>query len=209
MAPVGVLADIGGGSVDSALCNMLSPCAERVLVLDQLADGQQKGNIRGAAIDLEEGLGALTDNSVDVCVTASSIEHLTARGQENVFAAVERVLKPGGVFCGTVSYITRLDPDVLRLLNSDPVLARTGSSVHARFDARACLAGVRRLRLPYPPPAWSHFPAFDGFDECMLLGNDALIADFVRSYGTIRVLPEIDALRLCWYEMGLFLRKDV
>jgi SAM-dependent methyltransferase len=208
IAPVGVLADIGGGGVESTLCNMLSPCAERVLVLDQFADGRAKGNIREVAVDLEEGLRGLTDSSVDVCVTASSIEHLTARGQQNVFAAIERVLKPGGLFCGTVSYITRLAPDVIRLLGSDPVLSRTGSSVHARFDARECLAGVRLLRPPYPPPAWSHFPAFDGFDERMLLGNDALIADFVGSYATVRVLPEIDALKLSWYEMGLFLRKD-
>lgn len=211
MAPVGVLADVGGGGggVDSILCNVLSPFAEQVLVLDQFAEEREKGNIREVAVDLEEGLAGLTNNSVDVCVTASSIEHLTARGQQNVFAAIERVLKPGGLFCGTVSYITRLDADMIRLISSDPVFAQTGSSVHARFDARACLAGVKRLRPPFAPPSWSQFPGFDGFDEGALLGNDALIADFVGSYGTVRVLPEIDALRLCWYEMGLFLRKDV
>jgi SAM-dependent methyltransferase len=209
LAPVGVLADIGGGGVESILCNMLSPYAERVRVLDQVAKGLIKGNIRDVAVDLEQGLAGLPDNSVDVFVSASSIEHLTARGQQNVFAGIERVLKPGGVFCGTISYVTGLEVDVIRLLNSDPVFANTGSSIYARFDARECLAGAKRLRPPYPPPAWSMFPSFDGFDEHVLLTNDALIADFIGSYATVRCLPEIDALRLRWYEMGLFLRKDV
>lgn len=208
VAPVGVLADIGGGGIDSTLCNALSSCAERVLVLDQAGQGPEKRNIREVDIDLEEGLRGFTDRSVDLFVSASAIEHLTARGQQRVFAEMERVLKPGGIFCGTVSYITRLDADVIRLLTSDPAFARTGSSVPARFDARECLAGLRRLRPPFAPLAWSDFPTFDGFDEATLLGNDALISDFVGSYGAVRLMPEIDALRLCWYEMGLFLRKD-
>jgi SAM-dependent methyltransferase len=209
LAPVGVLADIGGGGVDSVLCNLLSAHAAQVLVLDQFAQQRVKGNIRDVAVDLEHGFSGLADDSVDVFVSASSIEHLTARGQQNVFAAIERVLKPGGVFCGTVSYVTGLDPDVIRLLNRDPVFAQTGSSIYARFDAQECLAGAKRMRPPYPPPAWSLFPRFDGFDEQLLLTNDALIADFIGSYADVRCLPEVDALRLRWYEMGLFLRKDV
>jgi SAM-dependent methyltransferase len=205
---VGVLADVGGGGVDSYLCNLLGPCADRVLVLDRIAHGREKNNIREVAVDLEDGLNGFADNSVDVFVSASSIEHLTAVGQSNVFAAIERVLKPGGVFCGTVSYITRLDPQVIQLINSDPVFEQTGSSIHVRFDANACLSSLKRLRPHYAPPAWSQFPMFDGFDESVLLGSDAFISDFIGSYGTVKVLPEIDALRLRWYEMGLFLHKD-
>jgi hypothetical protein len=108
-----------------------------------------------------------------------------------------------------VSYITRLTDDVVRLLQSDPAFERIGSSVHARFDARACLECAPALRPPFEPLSWSHFPGFPGFDERMLLTSDALISQFVGSYGTIRVLQEVDALKLSWYEMGLFLRKHL
>jgi hypothetical protein len=37
--------------------------------------------------------------------------------------------------------------------------------------------------------------------------NDALICGIVGSYGTVRCRPEVDALKLAWYEVGLFLRK--
>lgn len=208
LAPIAVVADLGGGGCDSALARALSPFARQVLVVDRVSEGRTQGNVREVAIDLEEGLQGLTDGSIDVVVSASSIEHLTAAGQRRTFSEVQRVLKPGGIFCGTVSYITRLSDDVIRLLQSDPVFDRTGSSVQARFDARACLERAPALRPPFPPFSWSDFPGFDGFDEAKLLGNLSLVSQCVGSYGSIRVLPEIDALKLSWYEMGLFLRRD-
>jgi SAM-dependent methyltransferase len=209
LAPVTLIADIGGGGVDSALPRALSPFAAQVLVVDQASEGRSRGNVREVAVNLEEGLRAFADNSIDVVVSTSSIEHLTAAGQWRTFAEIQRVLKSGGIFCGTVSYITRLTDDVIRLLQRDPAFEQTGSCVHARFDARACLERAPALRPPFEPLSWSHFPGFAGFDEQMLLASDALISQFVGSYGTIRVLPEVDALKLSWYEMGLFLRKDL
>jgi SAM-dependent methyltransferase len=208
MAPLDVVADIGGGGVDSALPRTLSPFAAQVLVVDRASEGRRRANVQEVALNLEDGLSTFADNSIDVCVSASSIEHLSALGQQRTFLEIQRVLKPGGVFCGTVSYITRLNDDVVRLLERDPVLEETGSGVHARFDARACLEAAPALHPPFPPFSWSHFPGFEGFDEEMLLACDGLISQVVGSYGTLRVLPEIDALRLSWYEMGLFLRKD-
>jgi SAM-dependent methyltransferase len=209
IAPVTVIVDIGGGGVDSVLPRVLSQFAAQVLVVDRVSDGRSDSNVRAVAMNLEEGLSTIADNSIDVVVSASSIEHLTAAGQRKTFAEIQRVLKPAGVFCGTVSYVTRLTDEVIGLIERDPIFEQTGSSVHARFDARACLEAAPALRPPFAPLAWSHFPGFAGFDEEMLLGSETLISQFVGSYDTVRVLPEIDALKLSWYEMGLFLRKDV
>ena len=208
MAPVGVLADIGGGGIESELCNVLSAHAARVLVVDQFGQHREKDNIKEVALNLEDGLRGFRDEAVDVFVSASSIEHLTAAAQQNLFSEIARVLKPGGVFVGTVSYITRLDDNVIQLLQRDPMFERTGSCVHCAFNARKCLERAGQLRPVFRPLSWMQFPGFDGFDEATLLHNDALISDFVASYGPVRLLPEIDALRLAWYEMGLFLRKD-
>jgi SAM-dependent methyltransferase len=209
LAPVGVLADIGGGGIEAELCNLLSAHAERVLVVDQFGEHRSHGNIQEVVVNLEDGLTGFPDCSVNVFVSASSIEHLTTSAQKKIFAEMERVLTPGGVFCGTVSYITRLSDDTIRLLQGDPAFERTGSSVHAAFNAKECLDSACRLQPAFPPASWAQFPGFDGFDEAALLADETLISDFVRSYGTVRLLPEIDALRLAWYEMGLFLRKDL
>lgn len=208
LATVSVLADIGGGDVSAALCNRLAPYARRVLVIDRGATGRRRGHIHEVVVDLERGLDAVESNSIDVFVTASSIEHLTASGQQRVYADVERALKPGGIFCGTVSYITRLTPDVLRLLRTDPVFEQTGSNVLARMDFRSCLAAAPRLHPPFDPVSWAQFPGYDGFDEAWLLANPALISNHVGSYGNVRCLPEVDALRLAWYELGFFLCKS-
>jgi len=180
-----------------------------MLVVDKFSTGRRKSNIRETAIDLEEGLTGIKDASVDLFVTASSLEHLTANGQRRVFADVERALKPGGVFCGTVSYITRLDSRAIQLIQSDPVFEQIGSMVHARFDLRACLQSAARLQPLFPPPDWSAFPGFDGFDESRLLDSAAFISGQVGSYGQVRCLPEVDALQLKWFEIALFLRKSV
>jgi SAM-dependent methyltransferase len=187
---------------------VLSRFAVEVLVVDRVNQGRRDANLREVALNLEEGLQPFADNSIDVVVSASSIEHLTAAGQRRTFAEIQRVLKPAGVFCGTISYITRLSADVIRLIQSDPIFEQTGSSVQARFDANACLESAPALRPPFAPSSWSHFPGFAGFDEEVLLGSETLISQFVGSYDSVRVLPEIDALKLLWYEMGLFLRKD-
>ena len=208
LAPVGVLADIGGGSVDAVLCSRLAAYARQVLVIDKMSQHRRRAHIEEVAIDLEHGLSGIADESVDVFVTASSIEHLTGTAQQHLFAEVERALKPNGIFCGSISYIARLDEQVLRLLQSDPVFEQTGSSVLARFDAQACLAACPRLRPPFAPIWWSQFPGFEGFDERLLLANAALVSGRVGSYGAVKCRPEVDALGLVWYEMGLFLCKD-
>jgi methyltransferase family protein len=207
LAPVGVAADLGGGGVDSVLCTRLAPYARRVMVIDKMGERRRRGNIEEVSIDFELGLRGIADNSIDLFVTASSIEHLTAEGQRRLFAEVERTLSSNGVFCGTISYITRLTPDVLRLLQSDPVFEQVGSSVLTVFDLRACLASAPHLHPEFPPLDWSMFPGFPGFDESWLLKNDALVAGQVGSYGDVKCLPEVDALRLKWFELALFLRK--
>jgi SAM-dependent methyltransferase len=164
--------------------------------------------VREHSADLERGVTGFSDDSVDVFVSASAIEHLTAGAQRRLFADVQRILKPGGVFCGTVSFIAGLTPETLALIQSDPLFEQTGSAVHAAFDLRACLAAAPLLRPPYPPLTWSQFPYFDGFDESDLIGSDAIIVNYVGSYGAMRFRPEVDALRLRWAELGLFLRKQ-
>jgi len=199
------LADLGGGGLDSELCNRLCRCAEKVLVIDRLGTGGTKGNITQVLLDMEQKLDGLEDHAIDVVVSASAIEHLTAAGQVHIFSEIQRVLSPGGVFCGTVSYITRLTPGNAALIQGDPVFASIGSALFAPFDARRGLENAPLLKPMYEPLDWSLFPGFPGFEERRLLDNGGLVSDTIGSYGNVRVRPEVDALKLKWFELGLFL----
>ena len=126
---VSALADIGGGGVDSELPNRLVRFADRVLVVDRMGDGGRRGNIRQVLTELEEGIDGIDDESLDVVVSTSAIEHLTAGGQTNVFAEIERLLRPGGIFCGTVSYVTRLDSEALALIHRDSLFEAIESNL--------------------------------------------------------------------------------
>jgi SAM-dependent methyltransferase len=208
LAPVGRVADLGGGGVDSVLAGRLARYAREVLVIDRVGDGARRGAVRQLVLDLEQGLAGIDDGSIDVIVTASALEHLSAGGQARAFAEAQRVLAPGGVFCGTISYVARLDDRALALIQADPVFEQIGSSFHCRFDARRCLEAAPRLRPPLAPPRWSDFPGYPGFDEEALGADPGLISDRIGSYGEVRVDPEIDRLELRWFELGLYLVKE-
>ncbi len=116
LGKVQTIVDLGGGGIDSILCNILSPYAERVLVVDQGGAGKSRGNIHELVADFEDGVYEIPNDSVEIIVSASSIEHLTKLGQELIFSEIQRILMPGGVFCGTISYVTRLDARALALI---------------------------------------------------------------------------------------------
>jgi hypothetical protein len=207
LAPVELIADIGGGGIDAVLAGLLAPYARRVLILDQACEPCARGRVETVKIDLEQGLRGIADESVDVFVTASSVEHLSAAAQQRLFADAQRALKANGVFCGSISYIAGLDARALQLLAIDAGLRTIGSNVYAPFDLSACLAAAPGLAPPFPPVDWSLFPGFGRFEESRLLGNPALVAGRVGSYGTVRCSPELDALQLRWFEVAFFLQK--
>lgn len=205
---VEIIVDIGGGGVDAHFPGVMSCYAEKIIVVNKMGGKNNKGNIFQVEYDMEKGLPAdFKDNSIDIFISSSAIEHLTSYGQRNLFSEIQRILKHGGCFIGTISYITRLDEDIIKLLQSDPSLNSIGSSVYCAFNAKDCLDDAPNLRLPYPPVYFDLFPGFQGFNEDKLLNNGALICDTVGSYGSVKVKPEIDALKLRWFEMGFFLKN--
>lgn len=205
---VKTISDLGGGGIDSYLANLIHCYADRILVLDKTGTSKKKDNIQQIVVDMEEGLGnVVEDNSIDVYISASAIEHMSSKGQAQLFSEMERTLKPGGIFCGTISYISRLTPELISLIQSDPAFEMTGSAVLAPFDAKRCLEAAPGLKPLLPPKDLSLFPGFEGFDENNLLKDESLVFDYIRSYGDVTIRPEIESMNIKWFEMGMFLQK--
>jgi SAM-dependent methyltransferase len=134
---VAAIADLGGGGVEAHFAGRLARYAFEVLIVDKMAGAPaRKNNIRQVVHDMEAGLGNLADESVDFLVSASALEHLTPEGQKRVFRDIPRVLRPGGYFCGTISYVTGLTEKNLALIAADPAFASIGSCLYAPVNIR-------------------------------------------------------------------------
>lgn len=202
---VETIADFGGGEISGYFASRLAHYADTVLVVDQFGrDGEQKGNIRQVVADMSRKITALPDASIDVVVTASAIEHMLQNGQINVFAEINRVLKPGGFLCGTISYVTNLTPENIAILRQEPMAEITGSPQGDPIDLATLLAAAPKLLLP---DSLENFPGYKNFSESTLLADQNLTYDIAGSYSDVKCRPETDALRLKWYELALLLRK--
>jgi len=198
------VADAGSG-LSNPLLDWYRPQVKRAYLIEFLAEPSVNGNTTILRADLEKGI-PLPDESADLVTSASSIEHLSQAGQLLFMTEAERVLRRGGIMVMTVSYIFKLTPEALRLLSSDPALVGTGCTISTRLNLQKMLAAAPRLACPSPPD-WRMFPGFEGFSEDSVSGDPDIILDKIGSYGDVRCLPETDALRLRWAEIGLYLVK--
>ena len=196
-----LVVDVGSGT-SNPLLDWYRPKVKHAYLLD-LSPPSRGDNWELINCDLERPL-PFRDEFVDLITTVSSIEHLSAAGQLLFMSEAERILKPNGRLIMTLSYICSLTPDTLALIARDPVFEATGCSLKAKvnlkqmFDRAPLLAdGIRA----------DCFPGFAGFSEEWLLHQPDIIFDYVGSYGNVRCLPEVDALRLPWAEIALHLTK--
>jgi SAM-dependent methyltransferase len=193
--------DAGSGT-SNPLLDWYRPKVKYAYLLD-LSPPSQGDNWELINCDLERPL-PFRDEFVDLITSVSSIEHLSAAGQLLFMSEAQRILKPNGSLIMTVSYTCGLTPHALALIASDPVFEATGCSLKGKvnlkemFDRAPLLAdGIRA----------DSFPGFAAFSEEWLLLQPDIIFDYVGSYGNVRCLPEVDALRLPWAEIALHFTK--
>jgi SAM-dependent methyltransferase len=194
-----------GSGLSNPLLDWYRPRVKQAFLIDFLAPASTVGNCTVLRADLEQGI-PLPDESVDIVTSASSVEHLSARGQELFMAEAQRILRRGGRVVMSVSYVFGLDEAALDVLARDPVLAGTGCQLAAPLDLRRLLEAAPRLRCP-GKPRLERFPGYPGFAEAAILRDDDLIFDRVGSYADVRCRPETDALGLRWAEIGVYLVK--
>ena len=177
-----------GSGLSNRLLDWYRPRVGHAYLLDFLAAPRQEGNTTIIQADLEKDI-PLADASVDLVTSASSIEHLSAKGQSRFMFEAQRLLRPGGVLVMTVSYVLGLNERALEIFSRDPALAGSGCNISTRLDIRRLLEAAPELRCPVEPE-WSRFPGFEGFSED---GRSQQSRDYIRSdsyYGDVRRLAE-------------------
>lgn len=168
-----------GSGLSNRLLDWYRPRVGHAYLLDFLVDSREEGNTSIVRADLEQGI-PMPDASVDLVTSASSVEHLSARGQCLFFTEAQRVLRPGGVVAMTVSYTFGLTERALGVLSSNPILANAGVKISARLNLRKMLEAAPVLRCPQPPD-WSRLPGFDGFSEENILNEAGVIFDRIHA----------------------------
>ena len=204
---VDVCADLGGGGVHSHFSDRLSCYAYETLIIDKIGvPDEVRHNIKQVVIDFEKGMSAVADNSIDIFVSSSAIEHLSAEGQKTIFREITRTLKPGGYFIGTISYICGLTAEVLDILAEDPAFESIGSPVKAVFDFNAVSSTLHYIAEDIDQKT---LPGANGFLEEALYADKSLLWNHIGSYGDCVCKKETDELNLRFYELGIVLQKEV
>ncbi len=205
--PLGELRVLDAGSgLSNRLLNWYRPRVKHAYLLDFLVDSKSEGNTSIVRADLEKGI-PMADASVDLVTSVSSVEHISAAGQELFFREAERVLVPGGLIAMTVSYLIGLDQRKLAVLSSHPILQQNGFSINAELNLRHMLEAAPSL-VPPEMPDWSRFPGYDGFSTEKLLNDRDIILDKIHMYPSEPDAEVVNSLEIPWAEIGIFLVKS-
>ena len=114
-----ILVDLGSG-VWNSLIVYYSDRVRHAYLIDLLNVARPVDGATVLRSDLEETL-PLPDESVDLVVSRSVLEHLSSEGRLLQMREIERVLRPGGKAFLTVSYLFGLDEHVLEVLSREPI----------------------------------------------------------------------------------------
>jgi SAM-dependent methyltransferase len=195
-----------GSGLSNRLLDWYRPRVKHAYLLDFLIDSRAEGNTSVVRADLETGI-PMESASVDLVTSVSSIEHLSAAGQELFLREAERVLVPRGIVAMTVSYAIGLNDHSLAVLSSSEILRKDGFTINAELNLRRMLEAAPSLAPPEKPD-WSRFPGYDGFDSARLLSDDNIIRDTINSDPSLPGGAELNSLRVQWAEIGIFLVKS-
>jgi SAM-dependent methyltransferase len=144
---------------------------------------------------------------VDLVTSVSSIEHLSAAGQVLFFREAERVLRPGGIMVLTVSYNIGLDERKIKVLSSNPILAKEGFGISTELNLHKMLEAAPSC-IPPERPDWSRFPGYPGFNSERLLTDRDIIIDTINVDPALPAAEDVNSLRVRWAEIGIFLVKS-
>ena len=202
--PDKVLVDLGSGLSNPVIVYY----ADRVRHAYLLDLGNTASPItRGTVLRCDlEGPLPFPDESVDLVVSTSVLEHLSAEGRLLQAREIDRILRPGGKAFLTMSYLFGLDERAIAVLAREPWLNERGNTVKARLDVAAMLEAMAHLR-PRGEVDGSICPGFEGFDEARVRSIRRLLTHAIvdSDWGTFT--PETNALGIEWAEVGLALGK--
>ncbi len=197
------LLDLGSGVSHPLMDWYLGRVKEAVLV-DLMNTSSPHPRARILKRDLERPL-PLPDESADVVVSASVLEHLSEAGRVLQMREIQRILKPGGRAVLTVSYLFPVDARALEILARDPWLAARGNQITSKLNLRSMFEAASGL-VPAGGADLASFPGY-GEPDNRLRRDPSVLTMELRDCEWATFAPQTNALGIRWAEIGLDLVK--
>jgi SAM-dependent methyltransferase len=151
------------------------------------------------------------DESFDVILSESSLEHLPFNGRLYAFQEAIRCLRPGGRMALSIGLPLGFgnDPETISAFETEEFFSQRHCCVYFPIDIRKIIDQYIKsyttgtLLYPYNHSA---FPGFDGYNEEQILRDPNILFDRYADHGDV---PDVAKLRsVSVVEIGLFFYKS-
>ena len=200
-----VVCDLGAGD-NPIIRQTLAASARRGYLVDNhlLPDA---ASVAHPLERVEAGMESLPfeDESIDVALSVSVLEHLPAEARRGAMAEIQRVLKPGGRAVMTIGNLLRADIQARALLQTLDFFVSRNCAVYLPLDVPDMLTAAPLLTLA-GNDGREFCPGFAGYDEEAILAAANLCRDPYADHPAVAAHEALRPIVVC--ELGLMLVKQ-
>ncbi len=151
---------------------------------------------------------SLPDESVDVAISISVLEHLPVLKRLATMKEISRILKPGGRALLSIGLPLRVSDEARLLMTNHPFFTDRGCPLYLPIDIKQMLGSVSKLHLSGVKKAeqLDYLPGYGAYDEAMLLDSPNLVLEHWDDYPALADYPSL--MRVMHCEIGLMLIKS-
>lgn len=199
-----IVADLGSGANPLAL-PLYQQRTKQVYLLDYLILPSQNLSPHLKPIMADISDLPLPNESVDVVISTSVLEHLPVANRLTAMREAARILKPGGRAILTVGLPLQASAEAQALMGSLPFFLDRGCPLYFPIDIKQMLEVVPSLHfVAFDKDQF--LPGYEGYNEQLLLNNPNLVMESWDTYSAIAAYP--DLMRVSHCEIGLVLEKQ-
>jgi SAM-dependent methyltransferase len=147
----------------------------------------------------------LADESVDVVISISVLEHLPVHRRLETMREIERIVQPGGRALISIGNFMRVSDDARVLMQELPFFTDRGSAAYLPIDLKVLLDVAPRLKLAATNDL-DYYPGYDKYDEDRLVHDANLCAYYYKDYPELARYRSLEPVVVC--EVGVMLLKN-
>jgi SAM-dependent methyltransferase len=146
----------------------------------------------------------LEDESIDVVLSVSVLEHLTPPARENAIWEIQRILRPGGKALVSIGSFLHVSDVAQRKMRELPYFTNRGCAVYFPIDIKAFVQSASGLHLTSDEDL-EYLPGFEAYDMDALANEPGLCFERFSDYEELQSDPHLR--QVIAYEIGLQFHK--